>query len=140
MQRKTACPLSAASSTGRRNTGVESLCWGFELQGLSRPFVELTGHFVQMRLRVHREVGALRKVLTQQTIGVLVRPTLPWALRIAEVNIDFGRQRKSSMIRKFLPRSQVSDLYSSLGSFLACLMSAEMTVWVSLLATFASIT
>jgi hypothetical protein len=39
-----------------------------------------------------------------------------------------------------LPRSQVSDLYSSLGSFLACLMSADTTDRVSLLATFASIT
>src|SRR6266404_3867530 len=28
-----------------------------------------------------------------------------------------------------LPRSQVSDLYSSLGSFLACLMSADTTDW-----------
>src|SRR3954453_5489674 len=24
-----------AGSTGRRNTGVESLCWGFKLQGLT---------------------------------------------------------------------------------------------------------
>src|SRR5258705_12141372 len=31
-----------------------------------------------------------------------------------------------------LPRSQVSDLYSSLGSFLACLMSADTTDRVSL--------
>src|SRR5260370_9978930 len=37
-----------------------------------------------------------------------------------------------------LPRSQVSDLYSSLGSFLACLMSADTTDRVSLLATFAA--
>jgi hypothetical protein len=30
-----------------------------------------------------------------------------------------------------LPLSQVKDLYSSLGSVFACLMSAEMTVCVS---------
>src|SRR5450759_3679683 len=41
-----------AGSTGRRNTGVKSLCWGFKLQGLTRPFVELTSHFVQIGLRV----------------------------------------------------------------------------------------
>ena len=26
-------------STGRRNTGVKSLCWGFKLQGLTWSFV-----------------------------------------------------------------------------------------------------
>src|SRR6266852_1348303 len=94
--------LSSAGSTGRRNTGVKSLCWGFKLQGLAWPFVELTSHFVQIGLRVHRQVGALWKVLSQQAIGVLVRPALPWALRIAEIDVDFGRQRKAAMIRKFL--------------------------------------
>src|SRR5665647_1794644 len=92
----------AAASTDRRNTGVKSLCWGFKLQGLTGPFVELTGHFVQMGLRVHRQIGSFREVLSQQTIGVLVRPALPRALRIAEVNVNVGRQRKSPMIGQFL--------------------------------------
>src|SRR5271154_91100 len=96
------CLFLAAGSTGRRNTGVESLCWGFKLQGLTWPFVELTSHFVQMGLRVHRQVGALWKVLSQQAIGVLVRPALPWALRIAKIDVDVGRQRKATMIRQFL--------------------------------------
>ena len=39
-----------------------------------------------------------------------------------------------------LPRSQVRDLYSSFGSVFACLMCAETTVCVSLLATFANVT
>src|ERR1700730_16578009 len=73
-----------AGSTGRRNTGVKSLCRGLKLQGLRWSFVELTSHFVQIGLRVHRQVGALRKVLPQQAIGVLVRPALPRALRIAK--------------------------------------------------------
>jgi hypothetical protein len=30
-----------------------------------------------MGLRMHRQVGALRKVLSQQAIGILVRPALP---------------------------------------------------------------
>jgi len=34
-----ACPKSAAGSTGRRNTGVKSLGWGFECHGLTWPFV-----------------------------------------------------------------------------------------------------
>ena len=35
--------------------------------------VELTRDFVRIGLRVHRQVGAFRKVLYQQAIGVLVR-------------------------------------------------------------------
>src|SRR3982074_1482956 len=91
-----------AGSTGRCNTGVKSFCWGFKLQGLAWSFVELTSHFVQIGLRVHRQVGALWKVLSQQAIGVLVRPALPRALRITKIYVDFGRQRKATMIRKFL--------------------------------------
>ena len=89
-----------ASSTNRRNPGVKSLSWGFELQDLAWPFVELTRHFVQMGLRVHRQVGALRKILPQQAIGILIGTALPRTLRTAEVNVDVGRQRESSMIRQ----------------------------------------
>src|SRR5712671_4279374 len=74
----------------------------FKLQGLTWSFVELTSHYVQIGLRVHRQVGALRKVLSQQALGVLVRPALPRALRIAKIYVDFGRQRKATMIRKFV--------------------------------------
>src|ERR1700731_2421530 len=94
--------LPPAGSTGRRNTGVESLCWCFKLQGLTWPFVWVRSHFVQMGLRMHRQVGALRKVLSQQAIGVLVRTALPRALRIAKIDVDVGRQRKSTMSRQFL--------------------------------------
>src|ERR1700686_2880651 len=60
--------FQGAGSTGRRNTGVKSLCWGFKLQGLAWSFVELTSHFVQIGLRAHRQVGSLREVLSQQTM------------------------------------------------------------------------
>ena len=94
--------LLSVGSTGRCNTGVKSLRWGFECQGLTWSFVELTSHFVEMGLRVHRQIGPLRKVLPQQTIGVFIGTALPRTLRIAEVNVDVGRQRKTSMIRKLL--------------------------------------
>src|SRR3974377_352988 len=94
--------VNRASSTGRRNTSVKSLCWGFKSQGLAWSLVELACHFVQMGLLVHRQVRSLRKVLSQQTIGVLIGTTLPRALRIAEVNINVGRQREPAMIRKLL--------------------------------------
>src|SRR5262249_38120583 len=85
------CPLLAAGSTSRRNTGVKFLCRGFKSQGLAWPLIELAGHFVEMGLRVHRQVGSFRKILSQQAIGVLVGTALPWTLRIAKVNIDVGR-------------------------------------------------
>jgi hypothetical protein len=31
--------FTPAGSTGRRNTGIKSLCWRFKLQGLTWPFV-----------------------------------------------------------------------------------------------------
>jgi hypothetical protein len=65
-----------------------------QLQGLTWPFVKPTSHFAQIGLRVHRQVGALRKLLSQQAIGVLVRPALRRALRIAKLDFDFGRQRR----------------------------------------------
>jgi hypothetical protein len=34
---------TTAGSTGRRNTGVKSLCWGFKLQGLTWSFDTLHG-------------------------------------------------------------------------------------------------
>jgi hypothetical protein len=49
--------------------------------------VELTSHFVQMSLRMHRQVGPLREVLSEQTIGVFIGAALPRTLRIAEVNV-----------------------------------------------------
>ena len=79
-------------STGRCNTSVKSFGWGFKPQRLAWPFVELARHFIQMRLAVHGQVGPFREVLPEQAIGVLVGTALPWASRIAEVNIDVGRQ------------------------------------------------
>src|SRR5258708_3904814 len=60
----TQCPLCPAGSTGRRNTGIKSLCWGFKLQGLTWPFVELTSHFVQIGLRMHRGHMQWREFIT----------------------------------------------------------------------------
>src|SRR3974390_1488107 len=91
VQRRRPCPLYPAGSTDRRNTCVKSLCWGFKPQGLTRPLVELACHSVQVSLRVDRQVSSFRKVLSQQTIGVLIGTALPRTLRIAEVNIDIGR-------------------------------------------------
>ena len=42
------------------------------------------------------------KVLSQQTVGVLVRATLPGMLRISEVYLDVGRETEASVIGQFL--------------------------------------
>ncbi len=55
----------SASSTGRCNTSVKSFCRSFKLQRLTGPFVQLTCHLVQMRLRVHRQVRSLGEVLSE---------------------------------------------------------------------------
>src|SRR5829696_8384718 len=79
-------------SSGRRNTAyvscleelVQSLGRCSPAQGLSRPAVEGDRHGCKVLGAVHAEVGALWKVLAQQPVGVLVRATLPGAVRIAE--------------------------------------------------------
>src|SRR5437868_12858687 len=111
----------AASSTGRRNTGVKFLCRGFKSQGLAWPLIELAGHFVEMGLRVHRQVGSFRKILSQQAIGVLVGTALPWTLRIAKVNMEVGRYRKEWMLGGLVAgapgQALVESIRSHLGRF-----------------------
>src|ERR1700720_4407619 len=53
--------------------------------GRAWPFVELTSHLVQISLRMHRQVGPLREVLPQQSIGIFIRTALPRTLRIASL-------------------------------------------------------
>jgi hypothetical protein len=55
------------------------------------------------------------------------------------VRIVATETRDAARVHEAL-NDQVSDLYSSFGIVFACLISAETTVWVSLLATFASVT
>ena len=45
-----------------------------------------------------RQVHTFREVLPQQTVGILVRATLPRLLRITEVDLDVGRQAKALVI------------------------------------------
>src|SRR5580765_6335056 len=71
--------------------------------------VDATGQVVIRRQLKRRSVLMFLQKLPSclvgieaQTIGVLIRAALPRALRVAEVDIDVGRQGKSSMIRKLL--------------------------------------
>jgi hypothetical protein len=47
--------LSSAGSSDRCNTSIKSFGWDFEAQSLTRPFIELPSHAVELRLRVRRQ-------------------------------------------------------------------------------------
>jgi hypothetical protein len=64
--------LAAAGSTDRRNTFCELLSWGLIEQGLSRPFIELPCDRAELGLAMQGQIGATRKILAQQSVGVFV--------------------------------------------------------------------
>ena len=65
-------PLLAASSTDRCNTFCELLSRRLIEQGLSRPFIELPCDGTELGLAVQGQIGATRKILAQQSVGVFV--------------------------------------------------------------------
>ena len=65
-------PLCAASSTDRCNTFCELLSRRLIEQGLSRPFIELPCDSTELGLAVQGQIGATRKILAQQSVGVFV--------------------------------------------------------------------
>src|SRR6188472_4407484 len=81
-----------AGSSGRRNTSlrrpqhlIKGLGWRSPAERLARPAVECRGHGRGVVGTVRAQVGALREVLPQQPVRVLVRAALPRAVRVAEV-------------------------------------------------------
>ena len=60
----------------------------FPSKRLSRPRVEHGRHGRKLVGAVHAEIGAFWKILTQQSVGVLVGAALPRAVRIAEIHLD----------------------------------------------------
>jgi len=81
------------------------------------------------------KVGALRKVLSQQAIGVLIGARCH-GLCDRKNKRRCCRQRKAAMIRKFLAPAQVRDLLQLLCSFFACLIARRLPSGCSLPATF----
>jgi hypothetical protein len=69
--------MPGAVSTGRCNTGLEFTSRSFKVQSLSRALIEAQGYLVEVGLRVAGQVGFLREVLSQQTVGVFVGAALP---------------------------------------------------------------
>ncbi len=85
-------------STHRRNTfdhilfkqPVESFCRCLPTQCFARARVQRVGDGAQLVSTMLAEIRALGEVLAEQTVGVFVTATLPWALRVAEVDLETG--------------------------------------------------
>src|SRR3954447_7700776 len=98
-------------SSGCRNTayvtGLEELVQSLgrcpPAKGLSRPAVEGDRHGRKVLGTVHAEVSALREVLAQQPIGVLIRAALPGAVGIAEVDLKTGVDPQASVLAHLRP-------------------------------------
>src|SRR3954468_12211729 len=97
-------------SSGRRNTCVprsQQLVKGLGRRSpskrLARPTVERRGYRGESFRAVGAQVCALREVLSQQPVGVLVRPALPRAVRIAEVDLHAGVDPQLCMLAQLRP-------------------------------------
>src|SRR3954469_2984570 len=102
---------NSVDSSGRRNTAyvscseelVQSLGRCPPAQGLSRPAVEGRSHGCKVLGAVPAEVGALREVLAQQPVGVLVRAALPGAVGIAEVDLETSVDPQAGVLAHLCP-------------------------------------
>jgi hypothetical protein len=52
------------------------LLWTSVVEALTRPLVEFGGDFVELIVGPPAQIGTLRQVLAQQTVGVLVAAAL----------------------------------------------------------------
>ena len=87
-----------ADSTGRRNT-IDNIVFYQRVEGFRRcsptkcfagPCVQGMSDSAQFFGAMLAEVRPFGKVLPQQPVSVFVASTLPWALRVAEVDIEAG--------------------------------------------------
>ena len=67
---------------------VECFSWGLPAEDLAGPGVERVSDRFDVLGGPDREVRALREVLAQQAVGILIAASLPRATWIAEVDLD----------------------------------------------------
>ena len=83
-------PKTGALSAGHRDSSREGFGGCHPAESLSRARIELRRHRIEMGVGMHRQVGALGKILAEQAVDVLVGAALPGTVRIAEVDLDRG--------------------------------------------------
>ncbi len=66
----------------------EYFCRRSIFQGLSWSSVERPGNLVEFPLRVDRQVCVLGQILAQQSVRVLIDTSLPWTMRVGEINLQ----------------------------------------------------
>jgi hypothetical protein len=73
---------------------VEGFGRGLPREHLAGSAVERGSDGVDLFGRPSGQVGALREVLAEKSVGVLVRAALPWALGVGEEDGDVGLDRE----------------------------------------------
>jgi hypothetical protein len=98
-----------ADSTDRRNTWivladkelVQNLGGCLPAKCFAGPRIHRVGDSIQLLSAMSAEVCAFREVLSQQAVRILVRTTLPRALRITEVDLKPGIDAQPDMLCHF---------------------------------------
>src|SRR3954454_7540477 len=90
--------MVAAGSPGQRNELGESFGRCLPIKSLARAAVQLHGDGVEVFLAKARQARALREVLAQQPVGVLVGTSLPGAMRVAKVDVDPRRDAEQPVL------------------------------------------
>jgi hypothetical protein len=98
----------------------------------------MQGYLVELRLRIAGQVGSFREALSQQPIRVLVRATLPRALRITEVDFHIRGHRESLVFGHLQPAVPGQRAPQGRREFPNLPASAATTAAVSLLDTLTS--
>lgn len=89
---------AAVGSARQGNTVRKDFARRLEAEGLSRTSIELSSRLVQRCLGVAVQTSPLWKVLPEQSVGVFVGATLPWALWVAKVEFDVSVDAELSVL------------------------------------------
>src|SRR5436190_425290 len=81
---------------------VEGLGGGAPAEDLAGSGVQRVGDGLEFLGAPARYVGALREVLAQKAVGVLVGAPLPRAVRVSEEHGDTGLDREPGVLGQFL--------------------------------------
>src|SRR5215468_224831 len=98
---------------GRYKQLVKRLCRRFPSKRLSGPCVEGGRYGCNVVGAMHAKIGAFWKILAQQPVSVLVGAALPWAVRIAEIDLDASVDLQAcvlSHLSSLIPSQRLTQL------------------------------